>query len=336
MQRETRIANFVLGALTALSLLLLSLPLSTPVKSFKAATGYLLDPLAYHGEGAYQHLADAPTRMRRLLEADMENERLRAELKRGEWLATTVSALSLENERLRLALVLKAPAGRSPAWVHVMERDPIHWYRSLVVDAGSDRGVSLNDPVLGPRDGQLVAVGRVVDVRPKTSTVLLLTDEGASVAAYLSSGTYEGLVQGQDGPRLRMNYLNAEVQLSTGDSVYTSPTSATFPPDVLIGRVARVNPRDPFLTFQSVEISPAADASSLQELMILRAPGSVEDGPRPVEKAVKTAPAPAHVPPAEVAISTVAARPRRKKPATVAVSTPTAAAEQAPNPEEAE
>lgn len=327
MQRETRIANFVLGALAALSLLLLSLPLSTPVRSFKAATGYLLDPLAYHGEAGYTRVAGAPERIRGLLQADMENADLRAELRRGEWLKTTVEALSLENERLRRALVLKAPGARSPAWAHVMERDPVHWYRSLVVDAGADRGVGLNDPVLGPRDGQLVAVGRVVDVRPKTSTVLLLTDEGASVAAYLSSGTLEGLVQGQDGPRLRMNYLNAEVQLSTGDSVYTSPTSATFPPDVLIGRVARVNPRDPFLTFQSVEIAPAADASSLQELMILRAKTPEGEG-RP----------PAYVPTsaqraevfsviaAEVAISSAPAKPRRRKPA-VAASTSTATSE---------
>ena len=265
MQRETRIANFVLGALSALSLLLLSLPLSTPVRSFKAGAGYLLDPLAYHGEAGYSRVSGLPGRIRQLLQADIENESLRSELRRGQWLATTVSALSLENDRLRGALVLKAPAGRSPAWAHVMERDPVHWYRSLVVDAGSDRGVALNDPVLGPREGRLVAVGRVVDVRPNTSTVLLLTDELSAAAAYLSSGTLEGLVQGQDGPRLRMNYLNAEAHLSEGDSVYTSPTSATFPPDVLIGHVARVNPRDPFLTFQSVEVTPAADASSLQE-----------------------------------------------------------------------
>jgi rod shape-determining protein MreC len=245
--------------------------LSTPVRSFKAAAGYLLDPLAYRGEAGYRHVADAPQRIGQLLRADIENESLRAELRRTQWLATTVSALSLENERLRGALVLKAPADRSPAWARVLERDPVHWYRSLVVDAGLDRGISLNDPVLGPRDGRLVAVGRVVDVRPNTSTVLLLTDELSAAAAYLSSGTLEGLVQGQDGPRLRMNYLNAEARLSEGDFVYTSPTSATFPPDVLIGRIARVNPRDPFLTFQSVEISPAADASSLQELMILRA-----------------------------------------------------------------
>ena len=70
--------------------------------------------------------------------------------------------------------------------------------------------------MLGPRDGRLVAVGRIVDIRPNSSTVLLLTDELSAAAAYLSSGTLEGLVQGQDGPRLRMNYLNAESELSTG------------------------------------------------------------------------------------------------------------------------
>lgn len=320
MQRETRIANIVLGALTALSLLLLSLPLSTPVRSFKAGVGYLLDPLAYHGEAGYRRIAGSPERIRQLLQADIENEGLRAELRRAEWLATTVSALSLENERLRGALVLKAPMGRSPVWVHVMERDPIHWYRSLAVDAGSDRGVSLNDPALGPRDGRLVAVGRVVDVRPNTSTVLLLTDELSAAAAYLSSGTLEGLVQGQDGPRLRMNYLNAESHLSEGDSVYTSPTSATFPPDVLIGHVARVNQRDPFLTFQSVEVTPAADASSLQDLMILRV--------RPVAGEAKP---PVYIPVFKpVVISTTVAAisilpaaalsPRRRRAAPVAVS----------------
>lgn len=345
MQRETRIANFVLGALSALSLLLLSLPLSTPVRSLKAGAGYVLNPLAYHGEAGYSRVSGLPGRIRQLLLADIENERLRAELRRGEWLATTVSALALENERLRRALVLKPAAGRSPAWVRVMERDPIHWYRSLVVDAGADRGLSLNDPVLGPRDGRLVAVGRVVDVRPNTATVLLLTDELSAAAAYLSSGTLEGLVQGQDGPRLRMNYLNAEALLSAGDSVYTSPTSATFPPDVLIGRVAKVNPRDPFLTFQSVEVSPAADASALQELIVLRA--------KPLEGEAKP---PAYTPVfppvfVTVAVSTVIApstrtavsganvpisRPRRRAPAPKPAERPDdSSADESVNPEEA-
>lgn len=296
MQRETRIANIVVGALTTLSLILLALPLSSPVRSFKACVGYLFEPVAYEGEKAHRKLAEVPAEVRALLSADMENRRLQDELRATSWLKAQVDSLTLENERLRGALALKAPTARRPVWARVLERDPSHWYSSISVDAGADRGVSLNDAVLGrvaapptdfgsgassptaqsPAPGQLpkdmlVAVGRVVEVRPRSSTVLLLTDERSAVAAYLSSGTLDGLVQGQGhgNPRLRMNFINTEATIAPQDSVFTSPTSATFPPDLLIGRVSQVNPRDPFLAFQSVEISPALNAASMRELMIL-------------------------------------------------------------------
>ncbi len=281
MQRETRIAHYVVGSLTALSLVLLSLPLSSPVRAFKACASYVFDPISYEGERGSQRLAEAPSRVRELLSADIENRRLQEELRRTSWLKSTVDGLSLENDRLRRALGLKTPPGRHPIWAHVMERDPQHWYGSVGVDAGADRGVSLNDPVLGRKDDAVVAVGRVIEVRPLTSTVLLLTDQRSAAAAYLSSGTLEGLVQGQDAPHLRMNYLNSEARLVPDDFVYTSPTSATFPPDVLIGRVAKIYPRDPFLAFQSVEVAPALDAAALQEVLILRASTLPGEGPLP-------------------------------------------------------
>jgi rod shape-determining protein MreC len=298
MQRETRIAHYVVGTLTALSLVLLSLPLSSPVRAFKACASYVFDPVSYQGERGYQKLAEAPSRVRELLSADIENRRLQEELRRLTWLKSTVDGLSLENERLRLALGLKTSPGRHPVWAHVMERDPLHWYGSIGVDAGADRGVSLNDPVLGRKDDVIVAVGRVVEVRPTASTVLLLTDQRSAAAAYLSSGTLEGLVQGQDEPHLRMNYVNSEARLVPDDSVYTSPTSATFPPDVLIGRVARVYPRDPFLAFQSVEVAPALDAAALQEVLILRAHELPGEGPLPTP-----APSPERTLPAAAAVA---------------------------------
>lgn len=311
-QRETRTAHYVLAALSTVALVLLSLPLSSPVRSFKAAASYVLDPVAWHGEKGVQRLAGAPERVGRLLTADLENERLLVELKRLEWLKTTVESISLENDRLRRSMGLRPPQDRSPIWAHVMERDPLHWYRSVVVDAGASSGVSLNDPVLGPTEGRLVAVGRVVEVRPDTSVVLLLTDELSAAAAYLSSGTLEGLAQGQDGPRLRMNYLNAEAAIAVGDTAYTSPTSATFPPDLLVGHVARVYPRDPFLTFQSVELAPALDASSLQEVMILRTVATSRPAEAEASPVVPVMPAPIPSPapkPKRPAVKTVAPGP---------------------------
>jgi len=327
MQRETRIAHYVVGVLTALSLILLSLPLSSPVRAFKACASYIFDPISYEGEQGSQKLAEAPSRVRELLSADIENRRLQEQLRQTAWLKSTVDALSLENDRLRKALGLKTPPGRHPVWAHVMERDPQHWYGSVGVDAGADKGVSLNDPVLGRKDDAVVAVGRVIEVRPMTSTVLLLTDQRSAAAAYLSSGTLEGLVQGQDAPHLRMNYLNSEAHLVDGDLVYTSPTSATFPPDVLIGRVSKIDPRDPFLAFQAVEVSPALDAAALQEVLILRAHALPGEGPLP--------PAPPLTdrgslgPPAAVSAAPPAAapkRPRRSAQGGVSFSTAAAAA----------
>lgn len=333
-QRETRTAHYVLAALSSVALVLLSLPLSSPVRSFKAAASYVLDPVAWHGEKGVQRVAGAPERLGRLLTADMENERLLSELKRLEWLKTTVESLSLENERLRRSMGLRPPEGRSPLWAHVLERDPLHWYGSVVVDAGAGQGVSLNDPVLGPAEGRLVAVGRVVDVRPESSVVLLLTDQQSAAAAYLSSGTLEGLVQGQDGPRLVMSYLNAEAVISTGDAAYTSPTSATFPPDILVGRVARVHPRDKFLTFQSVELTPALDASSLQELIILRSKG-VPDPVQPLNSSARMKPRADPGQAVPVASTQTAVPAPRPAPVKRAVSVSTAPASAVPpNPED--
>jgi rod shape-determining protein MreC len=327
MQRETRIAHYVVGSLTALSLVLLSLPLSSPVRAFKACASYVLDPISYQGEKGAQRLAEAPSRVRELLSADIENRRLQDELRRLAWVTSTVAGLSLENGRLRAALGLKTPPGRHPVWAHVMERDPQHWYGSVGVDAGADRGVSLNDPVLGRKADAVVAVGRVIEVRPLTSTVLLLTDQRSAAAAYLSSGTLEGLVQGQDGPHLRMNYLNSEAHIVADDLVYTSPTSATFPPDVMIGRVAHVYPRDPFLAFQSVEVAPALDAAALQEVLILRAHVSPGEAPLPPAPPLIQRSAPAAPPELSVSSAAVAPAPRRRRrPAGVEFSTAAAAA----------
>ena len=279
MHRETRVANYLLAALTALSLILLSLPLSGPVRSFKACAVYLLNPIAYEGAKGVDRLAGIPPGVGRLLSVDMQNQKMLAETRQAAFMKVELEALRQENQRLTKALGVKAPgAGWTPLWARVMERDPRHWYASVMVSAGADQGVKVNSPVLGlAADGRLAAVGRVTEVRPTSSVILLLTDELSSAAAYLSSSTLEGLVQGQGGPHLRMNYLNSEAALVADDAAYTSPTSATFPGDVLLGTVSKINPRDPFLTFQSVEIKPAVDASSLKELMILlpkEGPGS--------------------------------------------------------------
>jgi rod shape-determining protein MreC len=276
MHREARIANYVLAAYTVLALTMLSLPLTAPVLKLKACVSYVLNPVAYYGAKGTDRFADIPANIKDLLAADAENRELRDKVKQAQWARAEGDSLKIENARLRAELGLKAPQVRSPVWAHVMERDPLHWYGSIMIDAGKNQGLEISAPVLGQVGEGLVAIGRVVEVRANSATVLLLTDPLSSLAAYATSAStenpksFEGLLQGQNRARMLMNYLNPDALVVTGDLVYTSPTSATFPPDVLIGTVAKVYPPDQELAFQSAEIAPAADASRLKEVMILK------------------------------------------------------------------
>jgi rod shape-determining protein MreC len=279
MHHEERAANYLLAILAGLALTLLCLPLTGAVQAMKAGLSYAFDPVAYYGEKSFDRFVGAPQRVLGLLKAAAESQRLAEELKQASLNEAEARALRLENLRLRSEMGLRPLRRHSAVWARVIEREPSQWYRSVLIDAGGDRQISLNAAVLAPHLGALVAVGRIVEVRPKTALVLLITDELSSVAAYTSSlstespVSFEGLLQGQGSSRLRLNYLSPEARVAPGDQVYTSAASATFPPDILIGQASSSFAPDPFLTFQSIEIKPALDPSQLRDIVVLSPQG---------------------------------------------------------------
>ncbi|MFA5140717.1 MAG: rod shape-determining protein MreC [Elusimicrobiota bacterium] len=269
MTRDTRGANILLLVFASVSLLLLSLPLTAKVHAVRACLGYLLNPVPYYGSEAVERLAGLPAGAVRLISQDLEFEQLRKESQERALLVGEIESLRHENARLLTALGMKLQAGRIVRWSRVMERDPIHWHRSVMVDSGSEDGVSLNAPVVGIQGTELGVIGRVIEVGARTSKVLLLTDELSAAAGTIQGTEWEGLVQGQGSARMRMDYLPVDAVPQTGVLVHTSPTSATFPPGLLVGTVTQVFTRDPFLAFQSVEVTPAVHLSAIKELMIL-------------------------------------------------------------------
>ena len=269
MNRDTRLANSFLLAFSAASLVLLSLPLTGKVQEVRAVVAYLVEPLPFHGDRLAARLEGVPAGAARLIEGDVELLEARRRLQEAEVLKSELGALKAENARLSAALGLAPSGGRVVRWARVMERDPQNWYRSIMIDAGEEQGLSLNAPVLGLEAGTLGVVGRITEVNPKTAKVLLLSDELSAAASYLPARGWEGLVQGQGTGRLLMNYLPVDAELQVGDEVHTSPTSASFPPGISVGRVSRILPRNAFLAFQSVEVESSVAAGKLKDVMVL-------------------------------------------------------------------
>lgn len=269
MNRDSRIANWLLLFLAAASLTLLSLPTTAKVAQLRAVMSYLVEPLPYHGDRLAARLEGLPAGAARIIASDVELVEARRRLQEAEVFKAELAAVRAENERLAAASGIKPLAGRMVRWARVMQRDPQNWYRSVLIDAGEEQDIDVNAPVLGIHEGALGVVGRVTEVNPRTAKVLLLSDELSALAAYLPARGWEGLVQGQGTGKLRMNYLPVDAKFEVGDEVHTSPTSASFPPGLMVGRISQVFARDAFLAFQAVELECSVPAGKLKEVMVL-------------------------------------------------------------------
>ncbi|MBI4385852.1 MAG: rod shape-determining protein MreC [Elusimicrobia bacterium] len=283
MNRDRRLANGLLLIYGAISVLALTRPLSAPVMAVRTCVSYLFNPIPYFGTHAIDRLAAVPSGFAHLISADIENHRLREGLKQLPLMEAEMKSLKLENERLRATLGFSPLPEKNLRWARVIEREPVYWHRTLLVDSGREQGIKINAPVLGISRGRLGLVGRVTELGPRWAKVLLMTDDLSSVAAYLPGQGWEGLVEGRGGPYLRMNYLPIDAKLETGQAVFTSVTSASFPQDIPVGRVTRLFQQDPFLTFQSVQVAPEIEASSLKEVLILEPKRRADENIRPSE-----------------------------------------------------
>lgn len=283
MNRDTRAANYLLLAFSALALTLLILPTTGKVRQARALASYLVEPLPYHGDRLAARLEGVPEGAARLIRGDVELLEARRLLSEAELLKAEFAALKAENARLAAAAGLKPLAGRGVRWARVMERDPQNWHRSVMIDAGQEQDIRLNAPVVGIAGSTLGVVGRVTEVNPRTAKVLLLSDELSALAAYLPAHGWEGLVTGQGTAMLAMKYLPVDAKFAVGDEVHTSPTSASFPPGLPVGRISRVFERDAFLAYQAVEVERLVSASQLKEVLVLV----------PVTEAVSAVPEPA-------------------------------------------
>ncbi len=203
-----------------------------------------------------------------LLEAGEEAARLRREVAdlRRELLA--VEEVVQENERLRKLAGFRETTDLPLVPARVVGRSASAWFRTVVLDKGSDDGVGPDAPVLTPGG----VVGRVYEVSPDASRVLLLTDPNFAVDAIVQRTRAQVVIEGRLDDRCRILYLARGEDVRPGDRVVTSGMGGVFPKGLFVGEVARAE-AVPGEVFQRAELAPGADLSRLEEVFVVPAPG---------------------------------------------------------------
>jgi rod shape-determining protein MreC len=185
----------------------------------------------------------------------------------------------IENETLRKELNFKSSV---PSYqllsAEVIGRDPSNLFQYLIIDRGSDDRVSVGLTVITAEG----LVGRISEVNPGSSKVMLLTDSSSSVSALIQRSRATGMAQGYPGRGLMMQYIPQAESVEVGDIVLTSGLGGRFPKRIVVGQVVEVTKQDVAM-FKEARIVPAVSLESLESVMVVLSFEISEVSPAPTQ-----------------------------------------------------
>jgi rod shape-determining protein MreC len=255
----------LLTAILVLSLTLIVLDGRDQLDGAKGALGGVVAPVG-------QSLSDFGSRFsgsRQVSDSELlaENEQLRSER----------DALLAENARLRelepkveqlesqLAFQESQPDLISlPA--NVVSRDPQSRERFLIIDRGTDDGLTVGMPVVSPH----FLVGQITHTDRTRSKVLLTVDSAFQTGALLQTSRAAGVVYGrwQAGGRMVMRHIPTDADVQEGELIVTSGMTSGIPEGLIIGQAIDMV-RDDLRNEVQVTVNPAVNFDKLQTVTVI-------------------------------------------------------------------
>ena len=271
--RSRRRTNSVLrpfAALFVVSLLILLFRSASAVQAMATAGTQVLVPVQ-------RVLAETGVTTNRFFQAIGELEKLRAD---NATLRASNDKLTLENARLAEAAITAQQGAKLDAAARalpyttitapVIARDPSGILKTIVIGAGSDQGVKVDQIVLSEQG----VVGRVSEAGSNYAKVLLVTDSSSSVSALVQTSRASGIVRGQYGDALVMEWILQSDPVKQGDVIVTAGLGignelrSLYPKGLVIGTVVDVTKAE-VSAYQRAVVAPAVDLRKLENVLVI-------------------------------------------------------------------
>jgi rod shape-determining protein MreC len=192
-----------------------------------------------------------------------ENRQLKGQIEQMRLEQVRLSEDAAQAHRLQALLAFKEQFVSKTVAAQVIGSSGSDSSRILYIDKGENDGLARDMAVL-TADG---IVGKVLQVFPSVSQVLLINDQSSGVGAILEKSRLQGVLKGTANGELVLERLMSDEQVKPGDTVLTSGGDQIFPKGLPVGTVARVGEGKSL--FLNIKIRPAANLSKLEEVLVV-------------------------------------------------------------------
>ena len=196
----------------------------------------------------------------------VENRRLKTEVAT---LSSDVARLheqAAENDRLRSMIGFTKVNPYDLIPVRVLARDPSADCKSLVITAGSLKGIVPYMPVVG--EGGIA--GKVVLVMPHLSLVQLVTDPLNRIGIMIKRSRVVSILETDNSRDFFVHFRTYE-DVTPGDTIITSGLGGIYPKGFIVGSIDKViDERDPL--FKKAVVKLTIDIARQEELFVINQP----------------------------------------------------------------
>jgi rod shape-determining protein MreC len=170
----------------------------------------------------------------------------------------------LENIRLRRMLGMRDTSGSRFIAARVIGKSLQLLRNTITINVGERDGVRPLMPVVTERG----LVGKVVATSAGYAVAQVLFHRDMRVSAKVQRSRADGIVAWEGGSTLVLRNIAKTLDVQAGDLVITSEYSSLYPAGIRIGTVALAR-QVPGSLFQSVELVPAVDFATLEEVFVV-------------------------------------------------------------------
>ncbi len=148
-----------------------------------------------------------------------------------------LAELKSQNQKLQELVGYVESLDETTIAAPIIGRSPDSWWQQVTIGAGSSDGIKEGYVATGI--GGLV--GRIVNVTPNTSRVLLISDANSRIGSTISRSNYLGFIQGEGTKMAVMRFFEKVSDVKPGDTVTTSSVSRLFPAGLPIGKIKSID-----------------------------------------------------------------------------------------------
>jgi rod shape-determining protein MreC len=170
-----------------------------------------------------------------------------------------------ENTRLKDFINFKKTIPYFTVPAQVIGRDPSNWSNSIIINKGANDGVRQSKAVISNKG----LIGRVLEIGRRSSRILLITDPNSKVGVMIQRNRQGGILTGRPDGRCKMIYISLDSDVAAGDKVITAGFGETFPSNMPVGEVVKVD-KEPGRLYKYAVVKTAEDLSKLEEVLCVK------------------------------------------------------------------